>query len=215
MYISWTSHPRSSTLSNVSSRPRSSSVLSFTPRERRLSLNTTLSWLRILRTESSCSREHQPSVQQLHRTSSSCPLYNINDRLCRPQSLLTGMNKFLASLEITFRRDPTNYRPRVNKAESVKDREQKGKLPPFIEPALNSYSGWDLFLPGGGLVCPWIRRKCRVGHSVDKEFLYLTQAYMAGLLVLFKKKGPGMMSGKKQTSPAGFEPTRGDPIRYY
>ena len=36
------------------------------------------------------------------------------------------MNKFLASLEITFRRDPTNYRPRVNKKNSVKDREQKG-----------------------------------------------------------------------------------------
>ena len=36
------------------------------------------------------------------------------------------MNKFLASLEITFRRDPTNYRPRVNKKHSVKDREQKG-----------------------------------------------------------------------------------------
>ena len=46
--------------------------------------------------------------------------------LCRPQSLLTGMNKFLASLEITFRRDPTNYRPRVNKLNSIKDREQKG-----------------------------------------------------------------------------------------
>ena len=44
----------------------------------------------------------------------------------RPQSLLTGMNKFLASLEITFRRDPTNYRPRVNKMNSIKDREQKG-----------------------------------------------------------------------------------------
>ena len=44
----------------------------------------------------------------------------------RPQSLLTGMNKFLASLEVTFRRDPTNYRPRVNKLNSVKDREQKG-----------------------------------------------------------------------------------------
>ncbi|TFK49048.1 P-loop containing nucleoside triphosphate hydrolase protein [Heliocybe sulcata] len=42
-----------------------------------------------------------------------------------PQSLLTGMNKFLASLNITFRRDPTNFRPRVNKMESVKDREQK------------------------------------------------------------------------------------------
>ena len=44
---------------------------------------------------------------------------------CRPQSLLSGMNRFLASLEITFRRDPTNYRPRVNKLDSVKDREQK------------------------------------------------------------------------------------------
>eukprot|EP00434_Breviolum_minutum_P038458 symbB.v1.2.034113.t1/scaffold4349.1/size40829/1 len=42
-----------------------------------------------------------------------------------PMSLLEGMNKFLAQLEITFRRDPTNYRPRINKSESVKDREQK------------------------------------------------------------------------------------------
>jgi ATP-binding cassette, sub-family E, member 1 len=44
-----------------------------------------------------------------------------------PQSLLTGMNKFLASLQITFRRDPTNFRPRVNKLNSVKDKEQKCK----------------------------------------------------------------------------------------
>ena len=42
-----------------------------------------------------------------------------------PQSLLTGMNEFLKGLEITFRRDPTNFRPRINKADSVKDREQK------------------------------------------------------------------------------------------
>ncbi|SAM03771.1 hypothetical protein [Absidia glauca] len=42
-----------------------------------------------------------------------------------PQSLLTGMNKFLASLEITFRRDPTNYRPRINKMGSQLDQEQK------------------------------------------------------------------------------------------
>lgn len=35
------------------------------------------------------------------------------------------MNHFLASLEVTFRRDPTNFRPRVNKLNSVKDREQK------------------------------------------------------------------------------------------
>ncbi|XP_033111375.1 ATP-binding cassette sub-family E member 1-like [Anneissia japonica] len=42
-----------------------------------------------------------------------------------PQSLLNGMNQFLESLEITFRRDPTNYRPRINKLNSVKDAEQK------------------------------------------------------------------------------------------
>eukprot|EP01026_Neomeris_dumetosa_P051140 TRINITY_DN44960_c0_g1_i2.p1 TRINITY_DN44960_c0_g1~~TRINITY_DN44960_c0_g1_i2.p1 ORF type:complete len:617 (+),score=76.41 TRINITY_DN44960_c0_g1_i2:156-2006(+) len=42
-----------------------------------------------------------------------------------PQSLLTGMNSFLENLEITFRRDPTNYRPRINKKDSVKDKEQK------------------------------------------------------------------------------------------
>ncbi|KAG0231618.1 Fe-S cluster-binding ribosome biosynthesis protein [Actinomortierella wolfii] len=42
-----------------------------------------------------------------------------------PESLLTGMNKFLSSLEITFRRDPTNYRPRINKHDSIKDKEQK------------------------------------------------------------------------------------------
>nr|CAB3479958.1 unnamed protein product [Digitaria exilis] len=45
-----------------------------------------------------------------------------------PQSLLSGMNKFLsvsAHLDITFRRDPTNSRPRINKLGSAKDREQK------------------------------------------------------------------------------------------
>jgi ATP-binding cassette, sub-family E, member 1 len=29
-----------------------------------------------------------------------------------PQSLLTGMNEFLKNLEVTFRRDPVNFRPR-------------------------------------------------------------------------------------------------------
>ncbi|KAF1874790.1 hypothetical protein Lal_00007404 [Lupinus albus] len=42
-----------------------------------------------------------------------------------PQSLLTGMNLFLSHLNITFRRDPTNFRPRINKLDSTKDREQK------------------------------------------------------------------------------------------
>merc|ERR550514_1263123 len=42
-----------------------------------------------------------------------------------PTSLLSGMNQFLESLAITFRRDPTNHRPRINKMDSVMDREQK------------------------------------------------------------------------------------------
>jgi ATP-binding cassette subfamily E protein 1 len=35
------------------------------------------------------------------------------------------MNKFLKILEISFRRDPENYRPRINKLNSVLDKEQK------------------------------------------------------------------------------------------
>merc|ERR1712119_213223 len=50
---------------------------------------------------------------------------SINTKACTPQSLLTGMNKFLEQLQITFRRDPTNFRPRINKLNSVKDSEQK------------------------------------------------------------------------------------------
>ena len=42
-----------------------------------------------------------------------------------PQPLLSGMNKFLNSMQVTFRRDPVNHRPRINKKNSVKDREQK------------------------------------------------------------------------------------------
>jgi len=42
-----------------------------------------------------------------------------------PQTLLSGMNSFLKNLDITFRRDPTNFRPRINKLDSIKDKEQK------------------------------------------------------------------------------------------
>ncbi|KAJ1934390.1 Fe-S cluster-binding ribosome biosynthesis protein [Kickxella alabastrina] len=52
---------------------------------------------------------------------------SIKARANSPQSLLSGMNKFLKSLRITFRRDPTNYRPRINKMDSAKDREQKAE----------------------------------------------------------------------------------------
>jgi len=42
-----------------------------------------------------------------------------------PESMRSGMNRFLKDLEITFRRDNENKRPRVNKLNSVKDSEQK------------------------------------------------------------------------------------------
>lgn len=44
-----------------------------------------------------------------------------------PQSLLTGMNAFMAKLEVTMRRDPTNFRPRINKLNSIKDTQQKAQ----------------------------------------------------------------------------------------
>jgi len=44
-----------------------------------------------------------------------------------PEAMRHGMNRFLKQLEITVRRDPDTGRPRVNKLDSVKDREQKKK----------------------------------------------------------------------------------------
>jgi len=40
-----------------------------------------------------------------------------------PEPMVSGMNKFLKMMDITFRRDPTNFRPRINKMESQKDQE--------------------------------------------------------------------------------------------
>lgn len=42
-----------------------------------------------------------------------------------PESLLTGCNRFLKNLNVTFRRDPNSFRPRINKKDSQMDREQK------------------------------------------------------------------------------------------
>lgn len=49
----------------------------------------------------------------------------IEAKATSPQSLLSGMNQFLKSLQVTFRRDPVNFRPRINKRGSQKDAEQK------------------------------------------------------------------------------------------
>ena len=42
-----------------------------------------------------------------------------------PESLLTGCNTFLKNLDVTFRRDPNSFRPRINKYKSQLDQEQK------------------------------------------------------------------------------------------
>ncbi|ESU37696.1 RNase L inhibitor [Giardia duodenalis] len=44
---------------------------------------------------------------------------------CKPCGVTQGFNKFLSIIQVTFRRDPENLRPRVNKLNSAKDREQK------------------------------------------------------------------------------------------
>jgi ATP-binding cassette, sub-family E, member 1 len=38
-----------------------------------------------------------------------------------PEGLVTGMNKFLKLMDITFRQDQKNFRPRINKYNSQKD----------------------------------------------------------------------------------------------
>lgn len=50
---------------------------------------------------------------------------SIKSRANTPESLLTGCNRFLKSLNVTFRRDPNTYRPRINKTDSQLDTEQK------------------------------------------------------------------------------------------
>ncbi|KAL8790579.1 MAG: hypothetical protein Q9195_006259 [Heterodermia aff. obscurata] len=42
-----------------------------------------------------------------------------------PEGLLTGCNSFLRNLDVTFRRDPNSFRPRINKYNSQMDQEQK------------------------------------------------------------------------------------------
>ena len=43
----------------------------------------------------------------------------------RQLDMREGMNLFLREMDVTFRRDPETGRPRANKPNSVKDREQK------------------------------------------------------------------------------------------
>ena len=49
----------------------------------------------------------------------------VNMKATSPRDLLGGRNAFLENLGVTFRRDPANNRPRINKKDSVKDQDQK------------------------------------------------------------------------------------------
>ncbi len=44
-----------------------------------------------------------------------------------PEEMHSGMNFFLKEMQVTFRRDPESGRPRANKLNSIKDKEQKKK----------------------------------------------------------------------------------------
>lgn len=50
---------------------------------------------------------------------------SVDARANSPENLVTGCNRFLKSLDVTFRRDPNSYRPRINKYQSQMDQEQK------------------------------------------------------------------------------------------
>jgi ATP-binding cassette subfamily E protein 1 len=49
----------------------------------------------------------------------------IKARANKPESLSSGCNRFLKNLDVTFRRDPVSFRPRINKLNSQLDQEQK------------------------------------------------------------------------------------------
>lgn len=49
-----------------------------------------------------------------------------------PQLLVLGMNYFLRQMEVTLRSDPNTHRPRINKYNSVKDRDQKSAGKYFV-----------------------------------------------------------------------------------
>ena len=49
----------------------------------------------------------------------------INSICLQPIPIKDGLNKFLKTLDITFRKDPISNRARINKLDSVLDKEQK------------------------------------------------------------------------------------------
>lgn len=80
-------------------------------------------------------------------------LPSIDSKANKPESLLSGCNKFLKNLDVTFRRDPNSYRPRINKLNSQMDQEQKlgGNYVStrIIRPRYDYLTHDPVVLPGG------------------------------------------------------------------
>lgn len=96
-----------------------------------------------------------------------------------PQTLLAGMNKFLSQLEITFRRDPNNYRPRINKLNSIKVSEEhlcSTGQDCLIWSQILKYgtklrlTGW--FCCAGKTACETRKSNNRSRKSLDKRLLF-------------------------------------------
>ena len=52
---------------------------------------------------------------------------SVSGKSFAPQEMQSGMNFFLKEMEISMRRDSETGRPRINKLNSIKDKEQKQK----------------------------------------------------------------------------------------
>ncbi|OAL70371.1 hypothetical protein A7D00_5337 [Trichophyton violaceum] len=61
---------------------------------------------------------------------------SVKSKANKPESLLTGCNRFLQNLDVTFRRDPSTYRPRINKYNSQLDQEQNSSWKKRVEKAV-------------------------------------------------------------------------------
>jgi len=71
-------------------------------------------------------------VQLLDLVSDSMVIFEgtsgVSGHATSPLSKVKGMNKFLKSLDVTFRRDEKSRRPRVNKEKSRLDKIQKAEV---------------------------------------------------------------------------------------
>ncbi|RYC61876.1 hypothetical protein CHU98_g4325 [Xylaria longipes] len=95
-----------------------------------------------------------------------------------PESLLTGCNKFLKNLDVTFRRDPTNYRPRINKLNSQLDQEQK---------LSGNYIAHEKGIP---------KRHNRRNGQKNRHHRRLLQASINGVLGVQKRNGKRQNGGE-------------------